>query len=345
MIRSMEGFSFAKESDLNMEYYHIKLDVLLQSYITFLFPLRIGKYKYKSLPMGIKIFWFLMFFNTSCLSLSKIWNMVRQLFYLEDLLILKNISFKDHLLMLETVLARLSTAVIRVNISKSKLFAEQIEYLGYWIIRQGIQSISNKVYKNTILNIKAPKTRKEDRTLPFYWYSQLISRHVFLHKLASSQIPLTSLTSSKVKFEWYSSHQQAFEKRYANIERDREFLSATENCKEYKNILLGYSFIVFTDLKNSTFNGLKANISDRVLRTCWLLLLEEYGVTFEYLPGKKNLVADALSRLDIDSLKIQEEEVLTLLSGSENNSISNIKSTIPMHTALIFKEQAKVKEP
>jgi hypothetical protein len=79
------------------------------------------------------------------------------------------------------------------------------------------------------------------------------------------------------------------------------------------------------------------------LRTCWLLLLEEYRVTFEYLPGKKNVVADTLSRLDIDSLKIQEEEVLTLHSGSENNSISNIKSTIPMHTALIFKEQVKVK--
>jgi hypothetical protein len=76
------------------------------------------------------------------------------------------------------------------------------------------------------------------------------------------------------------------------------------------------------------------------LRIFWLLLLEEYGVTFEYLPGKKNvgIVADALSRLDIDSLKIQEEEVLTLLSGSENNSISYIKLTIPMHTALIFKE-------
>jgi hypothetical protein len=53
---------------------------------------------------------------------------------------------------------------------------------------------------------------------------------------------------------------------------------------------------------------------------------------------------DALSRLDFDSLKIHEEEVLTLLSGSENNSISNVKLTIPMHTALIFKEQAKVKE-
>jgi hypothetical protein len=46
------------------------------------------------------------------------------------------------------------------------------------------------------------------------------------------------------------------------------------------------------------------------------LILEEYGVTFEYLPGKKNVgtVADDLSCLDIDSLKIQEEEVLMLLS-------------------------------
>jgi hypothetical protein len=83
------------------------------------------------------------------------------------------------------------------------------------------------------------------------------------------------------------------------------------------------------------------------LCTFWLLLLEEYGVTFEYLPGKKNVkgVADALPCLDIDSLKIQNntEESLTPLSGSENNSISNIKLTIPIHTALIFKEQAKVK--
>jgi hypothetical protein len=108
-------------------------------------------------------------------------------------------------------------------------------------------------------------------------------------------------------------------------------LSAIETCKEYKNILLGYHqpIIVFTDHKNNTFNSVKA--SDRVLLISWLLLLEEYGVKFEYLPGKKNVgtVADTLSRLDIDSLKIQEEEVLTLLSGSENNSISNIKSTIP----------------
>jgi hypothetical protein len=76
----------------------------------------------------------------------------------------------------------------------------------------------------------------------------------------------------------------------------------------------------------------------------WLLLLEEYGVKFEYLPGKKYMGAavDALCCLDIDGLKIQKEESLKLLSV--NISIRYINIAIPMHTVLIFKEQAKVKD-
>jgi hypothetical protein len=58
---------------------------------------------------------------------------------------------------------------------------------------------------------------------------------------------------------------------------------------------------------------------------------------------RKNVVVNALSRLNIDSLKIQEEKVLTLLSGSENNIIRNFNLIIPMHTALIFKGQEKLK--
>jgi hypothetical protein len=59
-------------------------------------------------------------------------------------------------------------------------------------------------------------------------------------------------------------------------------------------------------------------------------------VSFEYLPGKKNVVAGALSRLGIDDLKIQEDEFVALLFDSE---FSNIK--FPLQTALIFKEQVK----
>jgi hypothetical protein len=52
---------------------------------------------------------------------------------------------------------------MRVNISKSKFFAEQIEYLGYWITRQGIQPMRNKV--EAILNIDAPKQEKNYASL------------------------------------------------------------------------------------------------------------------------------------------------------------------------------------
>jgi Reverse transcriptase (RNA-dependent DNA polymerase) len=69
--------------------------------------------------------------------------------YLDDLLLLTNSSFADHLTKLEMVLARLSTAGVRVNASKSKFFAEQIAYLGYWITRKGIQPVYNKVEANS----------------------------------------------------------------------------------------------------------------------------------------------------------------------------------------------------
>jgi uncharacterized protein with von Willebrand factor type A (vWA) domain len=114
MIRSTEGFSFASALDLNLGYYHIKLDDDA---------------------------------------------MLRMKGYVDNLLILKttNSSFKDHLLKFEIILARLSTDDMRVNTYKFKFCVEQKEYLRYWITRQGIQPIRNKV--EAIINIKALKTR------------------------------------------------------------------------------------------------------------------------------------------------------------------------------------------
>jgi hypothetical protein len=42
---------------------------------------------------------------------------------------------------------------------------------------------------------------------------------------------------------------------------------------------------------------------------CVSIRKENLTAVFEHLTGKKNVVADALSRLDIDSLKIQEEDL------------------------------------
>jgi hypothetical protein len=125
------------------------------------------------------------------------------------------------------------------------------------------------------------------------------------------------ITQDKKPAAFYSRKFNTAQKKYTTTER--ELLPAIETCKEYKNILLGYYYpiIVFTDHKNNTFNGLKLHASDCILRTCRLLLLEEYGVTYEYFPGYKNLntIAEALIHLTVDNL----------LSISDNSSIIIIK--------------------
>jgi hypothetical protein len=73
MIRSMEGFTFASALDLNTGYYHIKLDADAQKLCTSVFPWQMENKK-NTYPWVSRLPQ--MFFKTSCLSLSKIWNML-----------------------------------------------------------------------------------------------------------------------------------------------------------------------------------------------------------------------------------------------------------------------------
>jgi hypothetical protein len=127
-------------------------------------PMTYGKIQIQTLTHGYQDWLFPDVFQNVMSKLVQDMEYVKT--YLDDLLILIHRSLKHHLLKLEMVLARLSTTGMRVNICKSKFFAKEIEYLGYWITRQGIQSIRNKV--EAILNIKASKARKEEPTTPIY---------------------------------------------------------------------------------------------------------------------------------------------------------------------------------
>jgi hypothetical protein len=76
---------------------------------------------------------------------------------------------------------------------------------------------------------------------------------------------------------------------------------------------MGYPITVFTDQTNYAFNGLKPLA--RVVR--WVLLLEEYGVQFQYIIGRKNVGFYALSRLDM------EEITTTVAENSDPTGYSN----------------------
>ena len=98
---------------------------------------------------------------------------------------------------------------------------------------------------------------------------------------------------------FYSRKLNPAQTRYTTTER--ELLSIVETLKEFRNILLGQQIIVHTDHENLTY--VKFN-SDRVMR--WRLFIEEYSPYLRYVKGEINIVADALSRLELDSPPMEE---------------------------------------
>ena len=79
--------------------------------------------------------------------------------YIDNLLAITSGLFEDHLEKLDMVLARLREAGLKINAKKSFFARTELEYLGYWITRDGIRPTSKKI--NAINNIAPPKTKKE----------------------------------------------------------------------------------------------------------------------------------------------------------------------------------------
>ena len=98
--------------------------------------------------------------------------------------------------------------------------------------------------------------------------------------------------------------------RYTTTER--ELLSIVECLKTFRNILLGHKIEVITDHKNLTYQQFN---TERVMR--WRLLLEEFGPTLTYIKGEHNIVADALSRLDLTEEDINTENLDVVLNFTE----------------------------
>jgi Integrase zinc binding domain/RNase H-like domain found in reverse transcriptase len=69
-----------------------------------------------------------------------------------------------------------------------------------------------------------------------------------------------------------------------------------ETLKEFRNILLGQKLVVHTDHKNIIYGNLTNN---RIAR--WRLLLEEFGPEYVHVKGEDNVVADALSRMEMEA--------------------------------------------
>ena len=73
-------------------------------------------------------------------------------FYLDDLLVIKLRSFKDHLAKIKEVKKKLQPYELKWNIDNCKFAVPKVEYLGYIITREGIKVKQNKSKQLSNLN-------------------------------------------------------------------------------------------------------------------------------------------------------------------------------------------------
>ena len=199
MLLKMEGFQYATSLDLNMGYYHIKLDANSRKLCTIVLPW--GKYEYNALPMGLCSSCDI--FQEKMSELMQGLEFVRT--YIDDLLCITTSTFQDHLEKLDKVLERIQTAGLKINPRKSFFAQPELEYLGFWITREGIMPTPQKV--KAIKNIAVPTKKKQLRSfigLINYYRDMWIRRSDIL-------APLAALTSKQAKWEWTKQHQQAFD--------------------------------------------------------------------------------------------------------------------------------------
>ena len=199
LLIRLEGFQHATSLDLNMGYYHIELCPDSKKLCTIVLPF--GKFEYQRLPMGLC--------NSPDIFQEKMSQLMTDLeyvrVYIDDLLVLTSGSFEDHLEKLHEVFERLERAGLKVNAKKSFFAREELEYLGFWITRNGIQPLDKKV--EAMRKIAPPKTKKELRGFIglVNYYRDMWSKRS--HILA----PLAALTSKTVKWKWEAVHQKAFD--------------------------------------------------------------------------------------------------------------------------------------
>ena len=123
--------------------------------------------------------------------------------FLDDLLIGSN-SVDEHLKRLKFVLSRLSWGNLKISPKKTKLFQQEVKFLGYMINSDGLRI--DPVRAEAISRIEPPKTRKE---LQKFLGTANYNRQ-FVKNFSAITAPLYALLQKKAKFDWDKTCDSAF---------------------------------------------------------------------------------------------------------------------------------------
>ena len=353
LIQDVGRYQHVTALDLSMGYYHLRLDKELSTMSTFMLPF--GLYKYNRLAMGLnispdifqekmaKLFgdlpWIkvylddlLIFSNGSYKdhlkkvdqALARLKSKNLAVNALKSYWAVREVDYLGFRLTPEGVLpqAKKVEAIMGMQPPKNKRelrrFMGMVNYYRFmWKHRSHVLApLANLCGKNT----------------PFKWEAKHTAAFEEMKRIVSKEV-LLSFPDYTQRFQLYTDASDLqmgavlkqgdktlafFSKKLTDAQKgygvgEKEMLSIVEALKQFRTMIYGYPIDVYTDHLNWTHDKTIRNA--RVMR--WRLLIQEYAPTLHYVKGEKNVVADALSRLNIDHSEDQfalVEEIFDLHS-------------------------------
>ena len=379
LLMNLEGFTYATSIDLNMGYYHVKLTPDSSRLCTIV--TEFGKYEYLRIPMGVcnspDIFQERMsdlmagleyvraYIDDILVTTKGDWNdhlekldKVLQRLGEAGLQVNADKSFfgkteteylgfwitREGVRPVSKKVEALKNLKPPCNIKQLRRFMGLINYYrDMWVRRSHVLApLSRLLSKNVKWKWTAVEQQAFENVIKVVGKEVLLAYPNFSKPFEiytdASHLQLGAVISQDGKpIAFYSRKLTDAQTRYTTTER--ELLAIVETLKEYRNILLGQKVTVWTDHKNLTCKNIS---SERVMR--WRLLLEEYGPEIKYIPGPKNIVADALSRLDLKEdqqphpLETQAMELFYVADAMShletNNNAAGFDETTVSHTEL-----------
>lgn len=201
ILGQLKGTKFLSKLDLSDAFWQIPLAEKDREKTAFTIPGR-GLYQFVVMPFGL---------HGAPQTQSRLMDQVlgydlepRVFVYLDDIVIATD-TYEDHIRCLEEVGKRLKDANLAINLAKSKFCQLKIQYLGYIIDENGINTDPDKV--SAIVDYPRPRNVTETRRLMgmIGWYRK------FIPNFSSISAPITDLLKKTTKtYKWTLEADNAF---------------------------------------------------------------------------------------------------------------------------------------
>ena len=227
--------------------------------------------------------------------------------YLDDILIYSP-DVPTHLVHMRQLFQRLREADLKLNREKCNFFKSHIQYLGHLISGEGIKPLPEKLESIKEALIKEPILWIPDPHKPYTLYTDAskyawscVLTQQYTHNIDNGQIvvnhPITYVSGlfKGSQLNWVALTKEAYA-IYMSIKKLTYYLEDAEITLKSDHLPLKRF------LQRNTLNTKVNN---------WAVEISPFKITFEYIKGIKNTLADTMSRLialDPDNQLVDEPE-------------------------------------